>query len=379
MLREEIVVDFNISYSGDFILTMSIFGFEGGIRNIQLEGCARITLKNFVSKPPFISGVEFSFLSCPKFNYELLPIFASQNMHMFSNYIRSTIEHQILNHVVFPHKIYIKLKTNQKTDAARSFSDEDIMPDIDGVIRLEVKNISKFVGFDNQKAYINLELGPQVVESKKAVIEAGTAEFNFACELIQFSGAIKRIMLSLHIRDESGEITKLRGFADTKNLSKEKKIFEKCRLAPSGRVPITLTWLELSPHKKDLTINGNNNAVLLELYVDSARRLPTNQTGVFVELSIGKSTQQTWASDDNQPSWRKYFTFFFHHPEKEALTIKLIHQATGDTFGQFVYSMSDLIDRRSMRHKLQAFPLLQTAHDCEILMSLKLNALRKTN
>lgn len=366
--QDEIVIDLNVSYFGDAELSFSLNSIPGVVKNIELVGTLRVVLKSSVSTTQLIENIEITFLEYPTYDFELMAALAPLNMFMSGELLHSVIKEQLSNRLVFPNKIVIKVKESSRMKE---------MPAVDGVIRVDIASVHELDGFENHTVNTIIEFGKQVIESPKAKIDdCGVSEIHFECDFVKYADFDETLNVSVSIRQENDELKSFKGNINVSNLIKMGKVVGNFSLDPQGAISVGLTWFTLISDRKNLHIEPIKNSSLLEVFIDSVRKLPKKQYAAFVELSIENQAQQTSSLVVDSSSWRKHFAFFISDPAFETLTVKLIDRLTSNVLGYSSYNVSDLMIRQKMEHKMQAFPSIKGVHDSELVMSLKLRVLK---
>lgn len=365
-LQNFVTVDLNISYCGDSTLSFSLNSIEGGIQNIEMSGTLRIVLM-LDSTSTLISGLEISFLKNPTFDFELMTALAPLNLYLSGDLLRAIIKDQISRQLVFPNKISINLT---KSEA------RNLMPKIDGILRIGVRSVEGITGFEEQHVCAVIQLDNELAETPKATLIEGTGSLQFEGELVKYSQNEEPLTITVIVNGENDkEDSTFTCFVDVTNLSKDKKLTRKYPLTPFGSISLSLSWFTLCSDIKYLQIVPEKCSALLQVFVDSVRMLPKNQTTVIVQLSVDKESQVTSTLKPKSLSWKQHFKFFLVDPGFETLTVKLLDQRSSNELGHYHYNISDLMLRKAMEQKLQAFPLLQSIHGCELVMMLKLRVL----
>lgn len=317
LCQDDIMIDLSVSYFGDTELSFYVNGAEGGIKNIQLEGTVRITLKSLMPQPPFFHGIEITFLTCPAFDYELLTVLAPLNMFAMGDFIRSVIKEELKTKLVFPNKIYIEMKSDS--------SEAKSPPKIEGVIRVEIDCVTDMTEFEGQLAGTTIELGKQIVKSSEAVIESGTADMSFESSLIKIHDEdVLKISVTISQLGEAEGETVTSGSIDVATLSMEDVGMKSYPLNPFGNITMKLSWLTLSPDRKHI---DSETSALLEIFIESARKVPVTATSIFVQISIGDKSKRTKAVDVISSTWMKPFTFLIDDPKAASVVFKLIEEA----------------------------------------------------
>jgi hypothetical protein len=281
--------------------------------------------------------------------------------------LRSVIKDQLSSQIVYPNKVYIKLK---------DIVEANVMPKISRVIRISFESIEAIESLDGNTINTAAKLGSQNFQLPEVEIKEGSGQFlNFECDFIYFANGEKDLEIVVDAKNKDETITSLTGAIDVESLTKEKFSF-KNQLRPLGSITTSVVPLTLSSNRKDFKLEYNKSSALLQVFIESPQKLPTKKKNVFVKLAIENQFQETLALNEETNSWKKLFTFLLHDPKSDSLKIELVDQLSAEMFANFTYKISELMDRKDMHHKLQAFPF-SGSEKCEILMSLKLYLLNK--
>ncbi|CRK99353.1 CLUMA_CG012752, isoform A [Clunio marinus] len=367
---DDILIDVNISYVGDSELIVSLNGFQGGIKNLQVEGKIRIGMKNLSSLPPFISEVEISFLESPTFDFEFSTALVPLDMFATGDLLRSFINEEISRRLVFPNKIIIKVETYHNTGTEE-------LPKIVGIIQVKLHYVSELNGHNGQIAQAHLNLGLHRMKTSKVTISENVAVINFHHKIPIFSHDAKILNISIEVKDDTIKMGTFQGFIDVSNLYKDRRKYLTCKMSPHGVSSVDLLWLSLSSDQKDLQnqVIPNENCTILEIYIDSVKNIKY-LTSTFVMLSIGEESKITTVINPNSESWRQHFTFFINDHNSAELHVEVIDNMTSRTIGNYVFRIHDLVTRKKMSQNLQEIPLNQSNNDSKILMLLKLHAVK---
>lgn len=250
------------------------------------------------------------------------------------------------------------------------------MPEIDGVICCTIESVAELVGFDEMTLRATVELGVESATSSKVSIQDGTARVAFERNLIKYASTDNNLNISADITEETGSVTSLKQSIDISSLEQQGTLAGRFPLSGPGAVFVKLSWFSLSTDRNDLRTEHDKSSALLEVFVDSVRKIPEYLSSSIVQLTTSDEYQQSTVIAANSSDLKKHFKFFLRDPVHDSLTLKLVDQLTSNDIAQFVYNISDLMARQMMRHDLQAFPLAYGSSNIEILMSLKLRALK---
>lgn len=105
---KSIVIDCDVEYLGDCDIHVTLMGIGSGVRDIQLSGRARFTLKPTTSKTlPFVGAVQFCFLDQPYFAFDLEGIADICDWSFLRRKIHKSLEEDIAEKIVYPNKVII--------------------------------------------------------------------------------------------------------------------------------------------------------------------------------------------------------------------------------------------------------------------------------
>lgn len=363
---DETLIEVEVFYFGDAALTVSVNGIEGGVKNLQAKGTLRVGIRH-VATLPFLCGLHFSFLAPPKFDYELTETLAALNMFGVDEIVHNLFTNEILKRMVFPKKFEIPLKNRYQ------------MRKIVGVIQVEA-TVQDIGDYDEDTVGIAFELGPQAAESQEIV--KGSKK-KFVANLVQMADVHSKLKVTLKAKrsqnsdkeadetsnDDDGDI-----FTTEVDISElhENPVSDSFKLKPTGSVFMNVSYCQLSHDRKDLT-----DFALFELFIDSARKMPKNQKQLIAKVAINNQVQQIFTDEGRPQAWKKYVAFFISHPKKQVFAVQIIEQDSAEVLGNFEYKMADLTKRKNMEHGKQAFQLMNTALNSQIVMSLRLTAIQK--
>lgn len=97
-----------MAYNGDAKFVISFKGISAGIRNIEFNGNFRVKLENFMMSSKKAESLEFTFLSSPMVNFELLNSLAPLDLFSSGDFIRTILHEAINSRLVHPNKITIR-------------------------------------------------------------------------------------------------------------------------------------------------------------------------------------------------------------------------------------------------------------------------------
>lgn len=363
---DETLIEVEVFYFGDAALTVSVNGIEGGVKNLQAKGTLRVGMRH-VATLPFLCGLNFTFLSPPKFDYELTETLAALNMFGVDEIVHNLVTNEILKRMVFPKKFEIPLKNRYQ------------LRKIVGVIQV-IATVQDIQEYDKDSVEVSFELGSQIAESQIAVdgdkkkFIANLVQVVDVHSKIKVTVKAKRIQISDKeaddaLKDDEGDI--LTTEVDISKLS-QSPVSDLFKLNSTGSVFMDVSYFQQSHDLQDL-----KDFALLELFIDSARKIPKDQKQLIAKVSINNQVKQFFTDESKPQTWKKYVAFFISDPKKQVLAVQVIEQDSAEILGNFEYKMQDLIQRKNMEHGKQAFHLMNTSQNSQIVMSLRLTAIQK--
>lgn len=371
----DIMIDVSFSYYGDAELSVCINKLEAGIKDISFEGSIRILLK-LTKKATFIGAIEISFLNNPTFDFNLTTALAAIDMFSTGDLLRSFISDQISQRMIYPDKVFIKIKDHKERQREKDAKAANKINHgtVEGVIRIQVKNLCKLEGLNGKKVRATINLEGQTAESPEFVIKDEKADANITSDMIRFSRDDSNLLVVLILED--GESFHKR--VEFSALDTEGSFNKKLTLCPSGLIDLSMSWFELSIEKDDLMLESKQGSALLIIFIDSTKNFPKQHPDIYVKVEVAQQCQDTISYETNS-SIKKYFNVILSNPENETLKVSLIDDSTSKLLGSFNYKLSDLISKKRMKEKLQDFPLNSIERDCagEIVMKMKLRALKR--
>lgn len=128
------------------------------------------------------------------------------------------------------------------------------------------------------------------------------------------------------------------------------------------------------------------SSAVLCVYLDSASDLPQihadDKPDPFAKLTVSNTERLTSVKKETDtPVWEQGFTFLVANPEHDTLQIQIIGQTSskkcGESLGQFVYNISNLLTQNDLKHVLQAFQLRKSGTSSKVKLSMALKILRR--
>ncbi|XP_016838041.1 extended synaptotagmin-1 isoform X2 [Nasonia vitripennis] len=392
--RNEVVFDMDIMYAGDCDITFSMGTFKAGIKDFQMRGMLRVTLKPLIPIIPIAGGVQVFFLNCPIIDFNLVGVADILDLPGFSDVLRKIITEQIAAIAVLPNKFSMPLTDEVPAEVMKT-------PEPEGVLRIHVvqaKHLMKkdigMLGKGKSDPYAVITVGAQEFKTK-TIDNTVDPKWDYWCECImdEGSGPCSKVIAHLFDKDTTGPDDPLgRATIEVSRVKKKGTIdtWVSLELAKHGMVHLRLVWLKLTTNPADLAaalketqelrVTAMSTAILI-LYIDSAKNLPcvkgSKQPDVYLEASVGGKLERTGTMLRScNPVWEQGFTLLVANPETGTLHIKIHDEKSVTVIGTFTYNLSTLLTENDMGVKLQPFDLQKSGSDSKVVLSMSLKILK---
>jgi len=178
--RREIIMDMEVSYSGDCDFQVAMSMFKAGIKDLQFHGTLRVVMKPLVTKIPLIGALQIFFLKPPEIDFNLTNVANFLDFPAFKEPLLKVVIEILSSMMVLPNKFPLKLISGI-SDVLLNF------PEPKGVIKLnliEANNLEKKDGLlGNSDPYAIITVGSDTFTSK--TINSTTKPiWNFNCKFI---------------------------------------------------------------------------------------------------------------------------------------------------------------------------------------------------
>lgn len=129
------------------------------------------------------------------------------------------------------------------------------------------------------------------------------------------------------------------------------------------------------------------SSAVLCVYLDSASDLPQihpeDKPDPFAKVTVSNTERLTSVKKETDtPIWEQGFTFLVANPEHDTLKIQIIGQTSskksGESLGQFLFNISNLLTQNDLRNVLQAFQLQKSGTTSKLKLSMALKILRRS-
>jgi len=378
-----IVIDFDVEYLGDCDIHVSLMGIGSGVRDIQLSGRARLTLKPTTGKClPFIGGMQLCFLDQPDFNFDLEGLADICDWSFLRRKIRKSLDEDIAKRIVYPNKILIPM-TGSAMDpmAVKAFEPMGAL----GVRMLRGSGLPKksglrtLIGQHKPDAYAKIRVGATMYETE--VVKNTTDPewdgkwYDFLLERRQghklridmfdedsFSkdDYLGKVLVNIedYVGNDSGEgdegITMVLEDDPLQNSSNDPTPI-------SGDISFELRWRPFltSP---DSFENGPN-IVLLTVFLYSCNNLMEFADGSKIEENegipeenqvviqiTGQPKKSQIVKNTQHPNYEEGFTFILSDNWAECTAeVSIVENSSGGLFGTFLMPLSSLVEQQIRR------------------------------
>ncbi|CAB0034746.1 unnamed protein product [Trichogramma brassicae] len=390
--RNEIVLDMDVMYAGDCDITFTMGTFKAGIKDFQLRGMLRVTLKPLIPIMPIVGGVQAFFLNVPVVDFNLVGVADVLDLPGLSDILRKIITEQVAAIAVLPNKIIVPLTDEIPAEMIKC-------PDPEGVLRIHVvqaKHLMKkdigMLGKGKSDPYAVITVGAQEFRTK-TIDNTVDPKWDYWCEAHIHSVCRQEVELSIwdwdpNVPGVQGDDFLGRATIEVSRVKKKGMIdtWISLELAKHGMVHLRLTWLQLTTNPADLAaalketqelrVTSMSTALLI-LYVDSAKNLPclkgSKQPDSYLEASVGGKVERTGTLlRSSNPVWEQGFTLLVGNPETATLHVKVSDEKSAQIIGSMTYNLSALLAMDSMELKMQPFDLQMSGVDSKVLLTMKL-------
>eukprot|EP00095_Tigriopus_kingsejongensis_P010977 maker-scaffold270_size230592-snap-gene-1.23 protein:Tk10977 transcript:maker-scaffold270_size230592-snap-gene-1.23-mRNA-1 annotation:"GJ23366" len=111
--KEAVIVDFKVQYLGDCNLQVRLLGIKGGVRDVQIEGRARLVMTPTLNALPFVGGFQLCFLDEPRINFDLEGLANICDWPGLRRKVRREILEDTSKRCVYPNRISIGMGVGQ--------------------------------------------------------------------------------------------------------------------------------------------------------------------------------------------------------------------------------------------------------------------------
>nr|CDS15699.1 extended synaptotagmin 2 [Echinococcus granulosus] len=338
--RDEVVMDVDLMLYSDARIKVSVGKIVAGVKDFELRGTLRISLKPLVSQIPFVGAVTVCFLDNPYINFLLTHMGNILTMPGVQQTLYRTVQDTVSSLCVLPNRISVPLVNNVILEQIR-------FPSAQGAIRVEVISASDLVSADvnlvgqsSSDPYCVVRVGAEKFVTK-VISRTLSPTWNECFEAIVDQRMGQSVIIEVWDKDASSkddelglttipiEEVYLRGQINSvKMLEGVKK----------GKVHMKVTWLDLSPNASDFVAveqarraSSAEKAIFnsyLFVRVEQGRNLMRlrflQEPSPYCVLQIGNVVQNTVVREKTQnPIWESPHHFLFSNPDIQTLNIEI--------------------------------------------------------
>lgn len=402
---KSITIDFLFTYAGDCDIQVSLLGVGSGVRDVQIQGRARVTLKPTVGSLPFAGGLQFCFLETPRISFAFDGLAGSvADLPGVMGLIKKNLRKDMAEKCVYPNKVIIPLSQSCDAMAVKCLEPRGILfVHLNGASNLPSKGgMRKLIGQSDPDGYAKVSFGAS--ESVTTVVKNTTEPtwdqwFEFPVETLighsveidvfdedsfskdEFMGRA-RIPISAIVDeglrmevttpltavegimeeqaagggDVQGEMIGagmdfLSGMLETKNPAATERT-----VVPSDiQISAEIFYRHLSNEPSDEErLFEQQSLVLASIFIYSCNNLVTFADGtscdgalpsaqVTVQLGSHPMKQTIVMETSEHPSFQEGFLFLLDEGwEDDVLSVMVEDTASGQSFGDVSYPISDL-------------------------------------
>ncbi|OQV14074.1 Extended synaptotagmin-2 [Hypsibius exemplaris] len=367
--RKEIMLDWELYYKGDAEFTVYVSGIRAGVKNVQLHGTLRITLKPVLNDMPFVGGVEVYFLNPPVIDFDLTNLLNAPGFLSLKQTVHQQVMDNLKQFTVLPNKISIPF-----TDIAH----KEFLFDLPaGLIRVHViagKNLPvadpSLIGPGSSDPYVKIMLGAKEARTK-TIFKSLNPKWDEVFDFIVSEAQGQKINFEVYDQDRqqddflgkfSVDSGSVRSAGDS--FSHWYNISGGSRAPSTGQINLKLSWFDLSKDRADLNatlyenrqlsqyaVSPLSSAVVLVL-IDSASALPrvTNSgkdrdPNSSVVLTLGSQTFTTRVvAHSTTPIWEQQTLLYVHNPLTEQIAILLKDDSSPLPIGNLEFPIAALLE-----------------------------------
>lgn len=400
--RDEIVMDVEISYSGDCDINVSLKSLHAGIKDVLLHGVARVIMRPLINKIPLIGGVEVCFLRPPDLHFDLTNIANILDVPFVNDTLLKVISDQLCNIVVLPNFIRVELASGSSTSTSAGMggvvgfgggAQLNIPLAIISVSIVEADDLKrsdagKVFGKGKSDPYAQVIVGGVTCSTKyvKNTINPRWQEsFEFMIAEMSSQMEIRVYDHDDHMDDDflGNKYIKIQELADKKHMDEWLKLAN----IKTGRIHLIAdifypTINPLDPNR--VRQKQGANAVLM-IAVESAKDLSTQSKGLvepspIVNLLLGNYKKQTTIKSKTiNPRWDESFEMLVTNTESEMLFVQVQDSSKADEImGTVTFKLKSLLIDNADMTVNRPFPLRDSKCNSFLTMKLSLRYLTTT-
>ena len=385
--KSEFIFDMDLCYNGDATIKLAVKNVKLGLSNIELRGVLRVIFKPLVSEYNPIGGVTVFFLNRPKLKFDLTNLLNVLDLPGLKSSLRRITDDVIASFVVLPNRIAIPL--------AAGVDGSDLQyPIPEGVLRVKVveaKNlIAKDIGLlkkGKSDPYAIVRVGAQSFRTK-VVKNDLDPEWNETFEAFIDNCEGQQIEAVIYDEDTSSKDSKI-GTIDTDIKSTvetgSRDLWLPLEGVKQGRIHLQLLWFPLSSSSFDLAPPPEKGLSVAALIVKpiSAAALPVTSgktdalRSIYCEITVGKSTLQTFQCTGEKTEWKHALRFFVGDPEGQEAEVKVIEAKGTKLLGRMSFGIRKLLNKDGLSVE-EAFPLEKSGEKSTLTCRFTLRILKSS-
>ena len=383
--KSEFIFDMDLCYNGDATIKLSVKRVKLGLSNIELRGILRVIFKPLVAEYNPVGGVTVFFLNRPKLKFDLTNLLNVLDFPGLKSSLRRITDDVLASFVVLPNRIAIPLATG--VDAS------DLQyPIPEGVLRVKVVEAKNLLAKDlglvkkgKSDPYAVIRVGAQSFRTK--VIDNNlNPEWDETFEAFVDNHEGQQLEAIIYDEDTSSKDSKI-GSVDTDIASTVETGYRDLWLplegVKQGRVHLQLLWFPLSSSSSDLEPPQGRGLSVAALVVKpiSASALPLTSgqkqalRSVFCEITVGKTTLQTFQCTGEKTEWKHALRFLVGDPEGQEAEVKVIEAKGTKLLGRMSFNIRSLLNKEGMTVE-EVFPLEKSGDKSTLTCRFTLRTLK---
>lgn len=367
--RDEIILDCDVSYSGDARVIFTLQGLSAEINQINFRGMARITLKPILNSFPFFGGLELFFLTMPTIEYRLGGVVASGDVPGIKSLVKSIVEGEIRSRFVWPKRLRLFLPI----DRVQSIPSKIFMlPKPTGYLTLEItrgKNLvakdGHFMGSGKSDPYVKVSLGQRNFSFRDRYIsKTVNPEWNYAIPYILLEDYVgQSVLFEVYDHDKAnGDDFLGRTSISMETIVEKGPYFERWLTLEDikhGEIFVKFDW-----HKVKATSEVDQvltSKYIASVYVDHCSNLGNGKNmSAKCKVSVGQGTPFTTTPypKSSNPIFEEGFLFIIQNPLEDRITFHVQdHKNMDNLLGQASIPIDYLLNSPRLEFSDLAWPL----------------------
>ena len=379
--QDTIIIDADLMFDSNGDIGFIVKNMKANVIDFHLEGTLRIVLKPLVTKVPLIGGVQIYFPTAPKITFDLGGVGNLAILVGMKEKIHSVVLEKIEDILVLPNKITKSFR--------KDISEKELQyPNPSGVLRVHLIKAENLVNKDTggmSDPYAKLSVSSKEFKSKtvKNNLNPEWSDFKVNFPIETLGG--QELLIELFDKDSINDETLGHATISAGTVAHRKQIHDmwiNLENTKTGKVKLSLSWLEVSNTKDDIDILKKNKSkmCLLVVFIDSCKSLKVKSglPSPYVAMTIESREKQSTRikNSTNDPTFEQGFSFVVANPHNDKLNIRVLDSSTGETLlGKLEIDISNLLYMMNMGYSIPKAFDLKGGNGC-ILLSAKLLALK---